>query len=359
MELATCSHPTEYKLGSFQDEKHVRCTNCGQKRRYKEGDAYSIVITQLGRIGDAIVMPPPATSLDITPAESRLVKDGWDILQGQGSSVQTTRAEQLAEESHLDERAAKLGRPPTGETLQCVDCGKDIYVRKYRLDANPEVEHRCRECASRHAAKAQRKKTTEKEEPVPEPPAEVAEEPEPKEEVAVVPTKRQYYDEHREEIFADYQKMSMRDVEHKWKMGRSYMYWLIKQWRKLDYTIPTAYADTDHTEVSEKRRPRTLHQDAYWKRHREEIIKDYHSMTVKALFAKWSLSSSTWTRIKKLLDIPMKTPPSEQATDPKVKPTFRTLPPFNNIWSPAVQIAWFETYLELAKLEKEGGNETG
>ena len=54
----------------------------------------------------------------------------------------------------------------------------------------------------------------------------------------------------------------------------------------------------------------------------------------------------------------MKTRPSEQATEPSVKPTFRTLPPFNNIWSPAVQIAWFKTYLELAKLEKEAKSET-
>ena len=54
----------------------------------------------------------------------------------------------------VDDRAAKKGRPRTGESLQCIDCGKPIYVRKYRLDEDPEAEHRCRGCSSKHAAKA-------------------------------------------------------------------------------------------------------------------------------------------------------------------------------------------------------------
>jgi len=49
-----------------------------------------------------------------------------------------------------DERAGNQGRRRTGKYFKCVDCGKWIYVRKYRLDEKPEAEHRCAKCAKKH-----------------------------------------------------------------------------------------------------------------------------------------------------------------------------------------------------------------
>ena len=43
-----------------------------------------------------------------------------------------------------------LGRPPTGKQFNCPDCGKEIYIRKYRLDHNSaDKVYRCRECANK------------------------------------------------------------------------------------------------------------------------------------------------------------------------------------------------------------------
>ena len=45
---------------------------------------------------------------------------------------------------------AFAGRPRTGKTLECVDCGKQIYIRKYRLKKEPDAEYRCAKCARKH-----------------------------------------------------------------------------------------------------------------------------------------------------------------------------------------------------------------
>lgn len=51
---------------------------------------------------------------------------------------------------YADPRAAIKGRPRKGKWLKCADCGKDIYVRKFRLDKDLEAEHRCGDCARNH-----------------------------------------------------------------------------------------------------------------------------------------------------------------------------------------------------------------
>jgi len=81
MEFADCKHIEEDTLGVSQGLTYTVCTTCGQTRRYKRGDDLSIVITKLGRIGDAIVLPLPGQSLDITPEETRLVREGFDIIE--------------------------------------------------------------------------------------------------------------------------------------------------------------------------------------------------------------------------------------------------------------------------------------
>jgi len=80
MALADCKHTEEKEFGTRDGKTLVACTTCGQTRRYIAGDEFSIVITKLGRIDGAIVMPPVATRLSITPEESRLVREGWDII---------------------------------------------------------------------------------------------------------------------------------------------------------------------------------------------------------------------------------------------------------------------------------------
>jgi len=40
------------------------------------------------------------------------------------------------------------GRPPTGELRTCIDCGKDIYVKRYII--NQGHGHRCKPCNDAH-----------------------------------------------------------------------------------------------------------------------------------------------------------------------------------------------------------------
>ncbi len=87
MELATCNHKEE-NLGTFEGQILVACTICGQSRRYKKGDNFSVVITSIGRIGEAIVMPPAGVKFDgISPEDYRLIAVGWDMLQQKEKSA--------------------------------------------------------------------------------------------------------------------------------------------------------------------------------------------------------------------------------------------------------------------------------
>ncbi len=267
METIICEHTETIEKVPGLDLQVAQCSLCGQVRKFKDSNKESIIITKLGRIGEAIVMPEPGQKVDLSLEESRLVREGWGMSQPpptkgrrQRTAAQLPRINpaqvQAAEEGvisqeipetepapeatpplepfekrgkgpyrgkhdeHLEEilvdyglmpitalakkwgfsrvhfyylkrkweakgivfppayyskpesvieeraaepepvvpkRAAKLGRPQTGKWLKCVDCGKDIYVRKFVLDRDPEAEHRCRSCASRHTGKARKK----------------------------------------------------------------------------------------------------------------------------------------------------------------------------------------------------------
>ncbi len=79
MEIANCEHQEEISLGNTDGPTHGICTICGQEREYVEGDDDSEVIIKLGRIDGALVLPPAKTRFRISPAETRLVQQGWDI----------------------------------------------------------------------------------------------------------------------------------------------------------------------------------------------------------------------------------------------------------------------------------------
>lgn len=76
-----------------------------------------------------------------------LLKRRWEA---RGINIPTAYADRETTPEAVDERAAKQGRLRTGKYFKCVDCGKRIYVRKYRLDQKPDAEHRCKKCASKH-----------------------------------------------------------------------------------------------------------------------------------------------------------------------------------------------------------------
>jgi hypothetical protein len=119
--LADCKHPEEKVLGSHQGQTLASCPTCGQTRRYIEGKEDSTVITKLGRIGDSIVMPPAAVSLDITPSESRLVRQGWDIIHGKSKptrpAVELLPSVERPESEVLKESPPTYSKPPNWDQL--------------------------------------------------------------------------------------------------------------------------------------------------------------------------------------------------------------------------------------------------
>lgn len=306
MKIVKCEH-NEKVLTIIDGLTKVVCSHCGQCRRFKQGDDYSTVITRLGRRDGGYVIPPAETKYDITPEESRFVKEGYQIINTfvetlppqpnrkmtnwdlYWANIREQEAKPVEQMKVPDSRAAKLGRPQTGETLKCVDCGTDIYVKKYRLDEDPGAKHRCKKCAEKH-----------------------------------------------------YQPPSKR------KEGT------------MSHVLPVTSTEnaTEEPATAEpapkkKGRYNKRHPLSYWDNKREELMADYRSMSLIKFFEKWHLCSTVWMKVRKNLKIPKKgqrlwfepqTPKSKDTSTAGILPPF---PPFNNDWMPTVQEAWFKAYVEM------------
>ena len=111
----------------------------------------------------------------------------------------------------------------------------------------------------------------------------------------------------------------------------------------------------------------------YFEDNKVAILQDYQSLKLKEFLAKWHMTSTTWTKLKRgwellgksprkftsQLGIPKprkhKGPPSIEAVNWALKeqganhlPAF---PEFNEQWSDYVKTNWFETYQALKELE--------
>lgn len=295
LELANCEHD-EKVISTTDGLPRVICSLCGQRRRFKQGDDYSTVITLLGRKDGAIVMPPVATALELTPEESRFVKEGWDIVNQ---------------------------RPPSGR-------GFPVAKRASKPTPEPTPE------------------------PIPEPTPELTPEPapepapEPTVTGSLVPPKprgrkqqKVYWEENKEAVIADYHHLKLLPFFKRWHLASS-------TWQelKIDWEVAPKATMLKKKRTYIRKRPLT-----WWKENREEVQADYLSMTTKEFFKTWHISSTFWIIIRDFLKIPLKshsTRPGDEALAAGALPVF---PAFNNSWLPTVQEAWFKAFLELKKLE--------
>jgi len=127
----------------------------------------------------------------------------------------------VEEQPVVDERAAIKGRPRTGEDRKCVDCGEDIYVRKYRIDKDLDAEYRCRKCSSKRASKHARP-PKRKEVPMVNTPAP----PKPPRR-----NKRQAnLEENKEAIIRDYYAMTIREFLPKWHISTTAWHNMRESW---------------------------------------------------------------------------------------------------------------------------------
>lgn len=110
----------------------------------------------------------------------------------------------------------------------------------------------------------------------------------------------------------------------------------------------------------------------YFEDNKEAILQDYQNLRLKEFYAKWHMTSTTWTKLKRDWELPGKSPrkstlqkgttktrkhkgpPSIEAVNRALKeqrtnhlPDF---PEFNEQWSDYVKVNWFETYQALKEL---------
>ncbi len=100
MNIADCNHIKESTIGVNNGLRLVTCDICSRARQYRSGEDGSEVITRIGRIGSAIIVPPAGSRFNITPEESRFVKEGWDI-------INEREGKRRAKGSHVSKRETK------------------------------------------------------------------------------------------------------------------------------------------------------------------------------------------------------------------------------------------------------------
>ncbi len=151
MEVVVCNHSETKEYLPGLDLQVARCSLCGQERKFKVEHKDSIVVTKLGRIDGAVVLPSAGTRYEITPEESRLVREAWDIVQEEKYERQF-QEKMIEIKGEVQEEAPYKRKPYTvtprqhfGIYVKCVGCGKDIYVRKSRMKT-AESGRRCRKC---------------------------------------------------------------------------------------------------------------------------------------------------------------------------------------------------------------------
>jgi len=113
----------------------------------------------------------------------------------------------------------------------------------------------------------------------------------------------------------------------------------------------------------------------YFEENKEAILQDYQSLKLKGFYAKWHMTSTTWTKLKRDWKLLGKSPrkstlqkettkPRRHKGPPSIEMVNRALkeqgtnhlpafPEFNDSWPFPVQEKWFEVYLGLRKLELE------
>ncbi len=311
MEIATCEHKEVTAVNQTNDYSEASCAICGQRRTFVIGDEESEVITKIGRINGAIVLPPAKTRYLITPEETRLVREGWDIKN-------TEKGNRLAK-----------GAP------------REVPPPKVAVEEKPGPE------------------------PEPAPTPEPVEEPveEPAQEISEQPKSEKIY--HCKKC--DFSTPDLRKLTSHYSSVHSWHHRNKEATAKIESkSVGEKSVISEEPVAIPKETPVFKRKERYgkrrslsfWKENREKVITDYNSMTLLKFYRTWHLSSNTWPKLRDLLEIPKKGQPARKkhpAPKPKITPADGTLPPFppfSDSWFMSVQEEWFKSYVELKRLER-------
>jgi len=123
IEVATCPHSfVVIKSGSDFGVLVSECSRCHQVFEYKEGEQKFGAILQVGRIGEAVVLPEPGTALKVTPTESRLVSAGYMQKNGKDESHQP-----------LDIESRSVSKVPVAVVSIEAEPVKPVIIKKERV----------------------------------------------------------------------------------------------------------------------------------------------------------------------------------------------------------------------------------
>ncbi len=243
------------------------CSICGQVKQYYPYSVELPVIIKEGRVPTVERIMPAA---EVIP-------------------------EPVIEEPVIEEKGNQ-GRKQTGETHRCADCGKEIYIRAYRLQEGKQ--YRCVTCSKKNFPPPPGKK---KEVSKSETPSQVLDpRAKPPDWADMSASARSlFYDSKKDLILADLEKLGKQnEVAKLWDMGQSTLsYMLTTKWKVKEKTPRGSPKKTRFG----KKRPLS-----YWKENLKQLTADYNSMDLKEFFRAWHLSSAAWIRLRDLLQIPKK-----------------------------------------------------
>lgn len=181
------SHPRDGELakGSW----YVDCTNCGRQ----------VLVNRQSTKCYFCEMDATKVGVDAT----KKVKGAQPLQELAESS--TSRPE--------SRRHMPLGRPRVGEWRKCKGCGKDIYVRRYRLEQGEDHGEYCKKCYGKYNPPPAPKRKEVKIMITPEERADF-------QEMSNI-AKGSWIKAHLEEIVVDIRSMTRKQVFKKWPFGES------------------------------------------------------------------------------------------------------------------------------------------
>jgi hypothetical protein len=179
----------------------------------------------------------------------------------------------------------------------------------------------------------------------------------------------QYYDAHRKEIEKEVKTIGVQDALTRWGIKSGTWSMLVKKWARQDAKAAALPGLAKQIET-----PRETIFDRC-ESHKDEIIRDYHDLTLESFYAKWHISAMTWIELKRRWNVQGKgrgyrkhetltvskgVIECEKVSQGVIQPTenipifihgnFPPFPAFSDRWRENVQIAWLNAYIRLKEL---------
>ncbi len=311
--MAVCNHEETIEEVPGSSLRLAQCVLCGQTRKYTDNDPiYSSVIVKLGRIDGKIVMPGEGVKIgDLSPEETRLVREGWDTINQRGEGKGHRRSRYEPHPKQRQPASAARAQKKTEEVLipPAVITPSDKPERKEPTPRDKYWEDR----RALEAAKKEERLT--------------------------------YFNQHRDEILADRLRIGHGRTMIKWRIGAITWAELKRKWVEQGIRVPdlrkatkketaarieaageVIVKESEKAEAQQGTEPAIeeatieaspeikgdekliltwkgmskAHQAQWLKDHKEEITADILSMPMAKVLEKYSFGQTTFYKLAKI-----------------------------------------------------------